>query len=136
LDDKETIKIVGHSQGTAFAAGIVSVLAKHEKYSSRIEMVYYISSQQPAQFSHPENVPGIQFSTKWDQVSGDTYSPISLFNGGSHLEMIKGIKPENYIVRDPTDDLSRGHFVNTYLDYLGRYFTKRLGIPVQVFKSW
>jgi RHS repeat-associated protein len=43
LTDGETIKIVGHSQGAAYAAGIASELAKNDKYGRLIEFVDYLS---------------------------------------------------------------------------------------------
>jgi RHS repeat-associated protein len=131
LGENETIKVIGHSQGAAFAAGIVSMLAKHNKYSSKLEVVYYLSPHQPGHFSHPSNVPGMQWSTLLDQVSGDNTNAMSLVNGGSDLEKINGISPQNTYVRSPKNKGYGGHLVDTYLDDLANYFRSQ-GIKVNV----
>ncbi|WP_157986741.1 hypothetical protein [Chitinophaga alhagiae] len=88
LGEKETIKIIGHSQGATFAVGMASVLAKHQKYSSRQEVVHYISVHQPDRFNHPANISGHQWSTLGDQVSSSSSNVLSVFNGKSALGQI------------------------------------------------
>jgi predicted esterase len=39
LKEGETIKIVGHSQGAAYAAGIATALARSSKYGSLLELI-------------------------------------------------------------------------------------------------
>jgi len=130
LGENETIKIVGHSQGAAFAAGIVSILAKHEKYSSRIEVVYYLAPHQPGNFENPANIDAHQWSTFMDWVT-DGWNLIHLFNGGSSDQQIKGVKNGNYHLRNSTPQKLGGHYVDSYLDDLARYFRKN-GVKVTV----
>jgi RHS repeat-associated protein len=104
LDDTigETIKIVGHSQGAAHAAGMLTQLLDSE-YANRLEAGIYLSSHQPGGFSHPDGIPGMQFSTKTDRVSsraGVLGHLMQLFNGSSELKEIEGsdflmIRPEH-----------------------------------------
>jgi RHS repeat-associated protein len=98
LADDETIKIIGHSQGAAFAAGMVSVLAKHEKYSKKLEVIHYLSPHQPGAIRHAANVLGYQWSTHSDLVSSVVVGNLAmqLANGGSSFAQIKGIKEENF----------------------------------------
>ncbi|MDR3786937.1 RHS repeat-associated core domain-containing protein, partial [Alistipes sp.] len=60
LTDDETIKLVGHSQGAAYAAGIAQALID-AGYQDRIGFVDYIAAHQPSGFSHPQGVLGRQF---------------------------------------------------------------------------
>lgn len=69
LSDEETIKLVGHSQGAAYAAGIAQALID-AGYQDRIAFVDYIAPHQPSGFSHPQGVLGRQFGSKWDFLSG------------------------------------------------------------------
>ncbi|MBU1368263.1 MAG: hypothetical protein KJ578_09230 [Bacteroidetes bacterium] len=69
LEEGETIKIVGHSQGAAYAAGIATALLEHSTYKHLVEFVVYLAPDQPNQFRHPFGVPGYQFSTHSDWVS-------------------------------------------------------------------
>lgn len=69
LTEGETIKIVGHSQGAAYAAGLATALLDHPTYKHLVEFVVYLAPDQPNQFRHPNGVPGYQFSTKSDWVS-------------------------------------------------------------------
>lgn len=68
LTDDETIKLVGHSQGAAYAAGIAQALID-AGYQDRIGFVDYIAAHQPSGFSHPQGVVGRQFGSKWDFFS-------------------------------------------------------------------
>jgi RHS repeat-associated protein len=130
LGESETIKVVGHSQGAAFAAGIVSILGKHAKYSSKLEVAYYLAPHQPGDFTHASNIKGIQWSTFMDFVT-DGWNLIHLFNGGSKNKKIDGIDKANYYLRDPRPQGMGGHFVYTYLDDLANYY-KSLGITVTI----
>lgn len=134
LGEKETIKIIGHSQGAAFAAGMASVLAKHQKYSSRLEVVHYISSHQPNDFEHPANIQGHQWSTVEDQVSSSPSNLLSVFNGKSSLGQIKGISFDNYNLhlRYGHNGGRGGHSVDTWVDDVVKYF-RDLGVTVNVY---
>ncbi|MBP6754628.1 MAG: RHS repeat-associated core domain-containing protein [Bacteroidia bacterium] len=102
LTNEETIKIVGHSQGAAHAAGMLTQLLDSQ-YADRLEAGIYLSPHQPGGFSHPVGVFGAQFSTKTDRVSsraGVLGHLMELFNGSSELKEIKGsdflmIRPEH-----------------------------------------
>ncbi len=131
LGENETIKIVGHSQGGAFAAGMASVLAKHSKYSSKLEVVYYIAPHQPTDFEHPSNIPGVQWSTLGDQVSSEQTGWPMLANGGSKWGIIKGISRKNFRSRGNYPDAMGGYYVDTYLNELAQYF-RELGIKVNI----
>jgi RHS repeat-associated protein len=127
LADGETIKIVGHSQGAAYAAGIATELAKHDKYGSLLEFVDYLAPHQPGGFTHPDGVTGRQFSTKSDKVSSK--GPIAKLFGNSKYEKINGAEwgkeRENY------NGGMGGHYVNTWLNDLVDYW-RGLGIKVTV----
>lgn len=127
LADGETIKIVGHSQGGAFAAGMAAAISKSSKYGGLLETVHYLSPHQPGGFSHPSGVNGVQFSTQSDKIS----SKRNVLFGNSNLTRIDGIGYRDYMLRRSHEGDHGGHSVNTYLDYLVGYF-RGLGIPVTV----
>ncbi len=127
LEEGETIKIVGHSQGAAYAAGIAAELAKHSKYGGLLEFVEYLSPHQPGDISHPSGVPGYQYSTRSDEVSSEGILP-KLF-GNSKYEKIKGTiwgaERESY------KGGRGGHSVGTWLDDLAGYWRSQ-GVEVNV----
>src|SRR5690606_2601207 len=127
LKEGETIKIVGHSQGAAYAAGIASVLAQHSKYGSLLEFVDYLSPHQPGDINHPAGVKGRQFSTKSDKISSKGNIP-KLF-GKSKYEKIPGT--EWGVERESYQGGRGGHSVGTWLEDLIRYW-KNQGITVNV----
>ncbi|MBS1759020.1 MAG: hypothetical protein JST23_02765 [Bacteroidetes bacterium] len=127
----ETIKIVGHSQGAAYAAGIATALA-NSKYGGLMEFVDYLSPHQPGDFTHPDKVRGRQFSTKNDRVSsgkGFLGTILNWFNGGSKLEQIDGTS--DYTERSHHTGGMGGHMVDTWLNDLIVYW-RNLGIKVTV----
>jgi len=134
LAEGETIKIVGHSQGAAFAAGMASVLSKHEKYSSRLEAVHYLAPHQPTDINHPDGVNGIQASRRSDRVSSSNLLSWTDYmkhipNGGSEFGSINGISSFS---TEPDMSTNRGgHDVGTYLDYIVNYFRSQ-GVTVTV----
>ena len=83
LTDDETIKLVGHSQGAAYAAGIAQALID-AGYQDRIGFVDYIAAHQPSGFSHPQGVLGRQFGSTRDFLSS------------KGKKKINNIKDENY----------------------------------------
>ena len=129
LSDDETIKIIGHSQGAAFAAGMLKVLANSD-YAWRVEVGLYIAPHQPADFSHPKSIDGIQWSTKSDWVSSTDWMWFGA-NGGSSLEIINGVPTAQ--IRDKYIGGRAGHSVDTYINNLVRYFRKK-GVKVNVFE--
>lgn len=58
LTDDETIKLVGHSQGAAYAAGIAQALID-AGYQDRIGFVDYIAAHQPSGFHIPKVCWGV-----------------------------------------------------------------------------
>lgn len=126
LAEGETIKIVGHSQGAAYAAGIASALS-NSKYGSLMEFVDYLSPHQPGDISHPDGVKGRQFSTKSDKVSSKGWK--SWLFGNSKYEKIKGTEWGKE--RESYHGGYDGHLINTWLNDLIDYW-RGLGIPVTV----
>lgn len=130
MKDGETIKIVGHSQGAAFAAGIATELAKHAKYGSRIQFVDYLSPHQPADITHPAGIVGRQFSTLTDQVSsafGMLGGILNNVNGGSRISMINNISV--LTLRWFYFGGMGGHMVGTWNNELLRYWENK-GVPI------
>lgn len=125
MSEEETIKIVGHSQGAAFAAGMANAIA-NSRYKSLLEFVDYLSPHQPKDFNNPAGVEGRQFSTKSDQVSSKGFLP---WLSDSSYGKIKNTKWGAQ--RDEYDGGYGGHQVNTWLDTLITYW-KSLGLPVTV----
>ena len=131
LGEGETIKIVGHSHGAAYAAGIATELAKHEKYGSLVEFVDYIAAHQPEEFEHPNNVVGRQFISESDRVSskaGVLGWIINFFNGGSEYQKIQGTA--QFHSRNYRGSLG-GHYVDSWLNYLVLHWRSQ-GITVYV----
>jgi RHS repeat-associated protein len=68
ITEGETIKIVGHSQGCAYASGMANELIR---LGYTVEIVYYLNPHQPHQIVHPANVPGVQYSHPNDVISSN-----------------------------------------------------------------
>ncbi|MCZ8297761.1 hypothetical protein [Flavobacterium sp.] len=114
LTKDETIKIVGHSQGAAHAAGMLTQLLDSQ-YADRLEAGIYLSPHQPGGFSHPDGIPGMQFSTKTDRVSsraGVLGHLMQLFNGSSELKRIEG--SDFLLLRPEHKGGKGGHNVETW----------------------
>ncbi|GHV39013.1 hypothetical protein FACS1894179_03270 [Bacteroidia bacterium] len=121
MADGETIKIVGHSQGAAYAAGIAYVLA-NSGYGHLLEFIDYLSPHQPGNFIHPAGVKGTQFSTKSDMVSST--GPLDSYY--TKIPNAKwGIQREEY------NGGIGGHSSDTWLNELINYW-RSLGITVNV----
>jgi len=114
IADDETIKVIGHSQGAAFAAGMLTVLAESD-YASRLEAGLYLAPHQPGDFSHPSGVNGVQWSTESDWVSSNDWRLFGL-NGGSSLSMISGVS--TMYQRGNYKGGRGGHSVDTYLEHV------------------
>jgi RHS repeat-associated protein len=126
LKDGESIKIIGHSQGAAYASGIATGLLG-SKYGSLIEFVDYLSPHQPGNIRLPGLVKGRQFSTKSDKVSSK--GPIAKNFGNSKYEKIPGAEWGEE--RESYDGGRGGHSVGTWLNDLVDYW-RALGIKVTV----
>jgi RHS repeat-associated protein len=139
LSENEKIKIVGHSQGGAFAAGMASVLSKNKKYASVLQEVVYLEPHQPADFNNPYGVKALQISSPADVVaSKDSYTwghgqisiPLGWLKGKTSFSRIRGI---SQFISNGThnDDSLRGHSVGTNLDEIISYFRGK-GVTVNV----
>ncbi|KIA92333.1 hypothetical protein OC25_16740 [Pedobacter kyungheensis] len=139
LGKGETIKLVGHSQGAAFAAGMASVLSKNKKYASVLQEVVYLEPHQPADFSHPSAIKGTQISSSQDIVaSKNSYTwghkqisiPLGWAKGKTSFSRIKGIS--EFIANDSHEgDSLGGHSVGTNLDEIITYFRSQ-GVTVNI----
>jgi RHS repeat-associated protein len=126
LKDGETIKIMGHSQGAAYAAGLATALLQHPVYKHLVEFVVYLSPDQPNQFFHPSRVPGYQFSTMSDWVSS---KGLIAWARNSKFELIEGAK---WASKRHFSDISRGgHGTDSWVWEVVRWANK-YNIPVNV----
>jgi RHS repeat-associated protein len=125
MGEGETIKIVGHSQGAAYSAGMAYVIA-NSKYKSLLEFVDYLSPHQPKDFSNPQGVKGRQFSTHSDKVASEGF--LSWMTGSSYGRIQN---TEWGKERGKYNGGFGGHAVNTWLNHLVNYW-RALGIPVTV----
>lgn len=131
LASKETIKIVGHSQGGAFAAGMASVLSKSKKYASVLQEVVYLEPHQPGDFKHPAGVKGIQVSSPDDKVASK-WNFLSFLKGKTSFEKIKGVPDKNQISNSThKGDILGGHSVGTNLDEIVNYFRSQ-GVKITI----
>ena len=128
LQDGETIKIVGHSHGAAYAAGLATALLEHPKYKHLLEFVLYFAPDQPNQFSHPEGVPGYQFSTKSDLVSST--GPLAWLRD-SKYSLIDG--SQWALEREKYSGSRGGHGMDSLIREILDW-AKNYGIPVYVFE--
>jgi hypothetical protein len=126
LVDGETIKIVGHSQGGAFAAGLATVLSKSEKYKSILQEVVYLEPHQPKDFIHPAGVPGTQISTPDDLVASKNWFPG--LKGKTQFGWIRGINT-GILNETHRGDTYGGHSVGTNIDEIIQYFRSQ-GVTV------
>ena len=131
LKKGETIKIVGHSQGGAFAAGMANVISKNKKYSSILQEVVYLEPHQPGDFNHPNGVKGVQVSSAQDRVASK-WNFLSGLKGKTSFTNIKGIN--QFIDNDTYEgDMLKGYSVGSNLDEIIRYFESK-GVKVNVYK--
>lgn len=129
LAEGETIKIVGHSQGGAFAAGMANVLSKNNRYKSILQEIMHLEPHQPADFNHPSSIRGVQISSKDDRVASGL-NIFRLFKGRISHAHIKGIS--KYIENDTYEgDSLKGHSVGTNLDEITEYFRAH-GVKITV----
>lgn len=139
LAEGETIKIVGHSQGAAFAAGMVSVLAQHQKYGSKVEAGIYLAPHQPGEFTHPYNIQGYQYTTLGDAVSSSAVGgggligiALTLLQISSAPNLINGVQTP--FIRESHDTGKKGHNVGTWEKQLRKDFpTKNNGFQSGIF---
>ncbi len=126
LEEGETIKIVGHSHGAAYAAGIATALLEHPKYKHLLEFVLYLAPDQPNQFSHPDGVPGYQFSTESDWVSST--GPLA-WGRGSKYSLIEGAEWAKQ--REKYKGSRGGHGADSWVREVVDW-SRSYGIPVWV----
>ncbi len=128
LSDGETIKIIGHSQGAAYAAGLATALLEHPVYKHLVEFVVYLAPDQPNQFNHPVGVPGYQFSTQSDWVSS---TGILAWLRNSEYQKIDGATWAQQ--RKSYFDSRGGHGVDSWVLRIIMWASS-YGIPVTVYE--
>ena len=133
LGEEESIKIIGHSQGAAFAAGMVSVLAKHAKYSSRWEVVHYLSPHQPESFAHAAGVEAYQWSTESDLVLsvGAGNLLLQMLFGYSTYAKIKGLNDNRFEGRKYHRGGMGRHYAETWVRDVVKWATDN-GIKITI----
>jgi len=118
LDPCETIKIVGHSQGGMYAAGMAKKLIE---MGYPVEIVVYIAPHQPKDIQHPDGLPGIQFSRPTDGVSSTGIIPNTVARSEYGEIDSKDVRfiPMPKIDKFFGEGGFRGHDVHTYQDIGG-----------------
>ncbi|KAF5064957.1 hypothetical protein DSECCO2_278910 [anaerobic digester metagenome] len=126
LKEGETIKIMGHSQGAAYAAGLAAALLQHPTYKHLVEFVVYLAPDQPNQFYHPSGVPGYQFSTMSDWVSSKGFLAWARDSG---FELIDGATWAKK--RTHYDGSRGGHGTDSWVSEIVSW-ARQYNIPVTV----
>ncbi len=117
LADDETIKIVGHSQGGAHAAGIAYALNwayEEGMINNPIEQISYLAPHQPTEFETPEGIYATQYSRKSDKISSTGVIPGTGISGHSWFGKIKNLLAEQFIQLKDMEDERGGHNVGTF----------------------
>ena len=95
----DTINVVGHSMGGAYAAGLTKGLLDYNKEQGKtvfdVRATYYFAPHQPLDIEHPSEIRGVQYSHNHDTVTSS--GPLPKVTG-SNLAPIKGI--HEYMVHD------------------------------------
>ena len=105
----DTINVVGHSMGAAYAAGLAKTLLQHNEDQGKtvfnVRAVYYFAPHQPGDIEHPSSIRGVQYSHKNDAITSQADSDdMSALWGlipkaaGSNLAPINGI--HEFMVHD------------------------------------
>jgi RHS repeat-associated protein len=115
LAKAETIKLVGHSQGAAHAAGMAKVL--NQAYNdgiinNAVEQIYYLAPHQATEINSPKGVFSVQYMRRSDKVSSTGIVSSELISGGSNFGRINGVT-EFKPLSDWKGDQG-GHYVYTY----------------------
>ena len=117
LKPGETIKIVAHSQGGAYAAGLAKKLIA---MGYPVQEIHYIAPAQPGGIEHPAGLPGYQYSRKTDAIVSKGFIPT--FISHSSFALIKSDNVKAAIIPNINKFFGsggyRGHDVGTYKDYL------------------
>ena len=69
LGDNERLRLVGHSMGAAYVAGMASILA-NSQYAHLLDFVDYLAPLQPGKFKHPKGILGRQMVSATDMFAG------------------------------------------------------------------
>lgn len=100
----EAIRVVGHSQGGAHAAGFVSQLLTYKNEIGgnlyNVEVIFYLNPHQPGDIYNPIGPKSVQYSVHTDQISGKGLMTFLGFNGGSEYSPISGAET-NYMTVFP-----------------------------------
>ncbi len=117
FDPVGDIKLVGHSQGAAYAAGMA---AKLIQLGYRVVTVWYLAPHQPGQIRHPAGVPAAQMSRRSDRVSTRGLAKHPKLSGGSQLEPIPGVGI--YRILEDCEVGRGGHSVFTFSAAVGAFY--------------
>jgi RHS repeat-associated protein len=128
LTEGETIKIMGHSQGAAYAAGLATALLENPKYKHLVEFIVYLAPDQPNQFKHPNDVPGYQFSTESDLVSST--GPIAWLRNSKYSQIDGASWAEQ---RKYYNGSLGGHYTDSWVSNVVQWALS-YGIPITVYE--
>ncbi|RXK80526.1 RHS repeat domain-containing protein, partial [Filimonas effusa] len=91
MKDNETVKIVGHSEGAAFAAGIASYLSKkfgmNGSANNPVQAILYLSPDEADEFSSPKDITAYQI-----HASNDPVSPAMQVKGVDYFSVLRNRK--------------------------------------------
>lgn len=117
FDRSGEVKLVGHSQGAAYAAGMG---AKLIELGYRVVTMWYLAPHQPGGIRHPAGVPAAQMSRRSDLVSTKGLAKHPKLSGGSSLKRIPGVGV--YRILEDCDVGRGGHSVFTYAAAVGAFY--------------
>jgi hypothetical protein len=147
LRKNEKLRIVAHSMGAAYAAGLATVLSRHTKYAAVIDVIFYLAPHQPADIVHPPALRAYQSSSAEDIIaSRNEYHtnidipvirnlnrveiPTSALKGQTSYALIRNVPASNFIQnRTHEPDMLRGHSVGTYDDEIKTFFSRYRRMP-------
>lgn len=92
---EETIKIVSHSQGGAYAAGMSQALVDA---GYKVEVEYYIAPKQPGDIPETSGDRRVQYGSPSDRIAPQSPMPGDVEQGGSPRKNgpVQGHMLENY----------------------------------------
>ena len=124
LAKDETIKVVGHSQGGAHAAGMASVLQEayeNGTINNAVEQIYYLAPHQATEINSPEGIFSVQYMRRSDLVSSRGAVSSEIISGGSEFGPINSVTefmqlPDMLGKGNGLGGTRGGHDVGTYTE--------------------
>jgi hypothetical protein len=116
FDRRGEVKIVGHSQGAAYAAGLAQALSG---LGYKIITMWYLAPHQPGDIDHPAGIPAMQLSRWSDKVATVGLAKYRKISGGSELKQIPGVQLD---VLEDMEAGRGGHSVWTYTTAIRTYY--------------